>query len=562
MIVTLPLLASLAADVSALDSHQATAFHPGLGVTTGHAALVASRDLVAPQPPIHALALGTRAASEPAPAEPEAVAPEAAAPGTDAPAPEVAAPPPPPPAPAVSPEVAAQLEELQAAVADLRAENETLKEDVEFLGEDLEFTDNRLSSFGSLTGKVSGYVDIGFFWVNNDGIDVDEGSGLRTDIGYQYSSKYDGSGILDSWVFLGDPLSVMINSRGDPADTGQSLAITFNPINNQGRASFLVNNVNLALFAGFNDYFTVDALIDFLPRTRDVSDPNVQTGASGVNLGDFVDVKLAYMRYQREFKNMNLAIYVGKFDSVVGYEYRVQESPDRISVTPSLICRYVCGRPLGLKARMKFTDKRNLILNLSVTNGATFWESFGFYGDVDVNNMKTFSGRLSYDFAALSDGLYHAELAASGFYGAQDLQFEDDAIHWQAGADFHLEAKGVDFTAEFVIGRANGDVNPDTPDVKCSGAPCLEYMGAYGILGYRAKNWLMPFVRVDWRDAVHETQAASSFVYLSDLIRVTPGVRFDINENISVKGEYTYTHELVGYQFRNDVLTTSMVARF
>lgn len=40
---------------------------------------------------------------------------------------------------------------------------------------------------------------------------------------------------------------------------------------------------------------------------------------------------------------MSLSLWAGKFDSVVGREYRIQEADDCITVTPSLLCSYVCG---------------------------------------------------------------------------------------------------------------------------------------------------------------------------------------------------------------------------
>ena len=44
----------------------------------------------------------------------------------------------------------------------------------------------------------------------------------------------------------------------------------------------------MQLFAGIGDTAQVNASIDFVPRARDVSNPN------GLFLGDFLDVKLAY----------------------------------------------------------------------------------------------------------------------------------------------------------------------------------------------------------------------------------------------------------------------------
>ena len=95
-----------------------------------------------------------------------------------------------------------------------------------------------------------------------------------------------------------------------------------------------MNNVNLALFAGFNDYYGGRA-VDFLPRTRDVSDPNVQTGQRR-QPRRLRGRQARVYAVPAEFKDMNLAIYVGKFDSVVATS-TASESLVVLSVTPSLI---------------------------------------------------------------------------------------------------------------------------------------------------------------------------------------------------------------------------------
>ena len=51
----------------------------------------------------------------------------------------------------------------------------------------------------------------------------------------------------DSWVLMGDPLSTQVNSRGDPADTGESLAVTFDPVDSRGKSSFIANALSLSL---------------------------------------------------------------------------------------------------------------------------------------------------------------------------------------------------------------------------------------------------------------------------------------------------------------------------
>lgn len=465
-----------------------------------------------------------------------------AEPTPPAPPPVVTPDPPPaePPAPAPDP-ASERLDRLELRLKKLERENRSLRQEVETLREDQDEVSGRVDRVMPLTGRLGGYIDLGFFHVGGDG------SGIRADTGHRYFPEYAGV-VPDSWTFMGDPLSTAINARGEPADTGPSRAVTFDGVDSHGKSSFILNSLNLNLLVGLGKQVSMEGLVAFVPRTRDVRDPDTARFA----LGDFVDVKLGYVRWQVPVKRLDIDFYAGKIDPAFGYEYRIQESPTRVGVTPSLICRYTCGRPLGLKARFKFLARRSLIVALSVTNGSSFTENFGFTNEIDTNNFKTATGRLSY-VIPLGAGL---EIGASGLVGAQDLQASERAIQKQYGVDLHLEVKRVDLVGEFVQGVVDGA----TDRVACDLAPCLAFKGAYGTLGVRATNWLMPFTRVDWRQATH--QSGSSFVYNSNGMRVTPGLRFEIGANVIFKAEYSVNVELGRLpQFRNDIFTSSLVAR-
>lgn len=484
-------------------------------------------------------------------AQSEAIAPPAQAdrptPRSDAPTPAPAAPPSAPAAAAPLPVEAAKPPAAPGTDRDARLEalarqNEELRERVEALESDQAWTAQRVDQLMPLTTKFSGYVDFGFFWVQGDG------RGIRTDLGHRALPEYDGV-VPDSWVFLGDPLAVAINSRGDPADVRESRAITFNPIGNGGKPSFILNALNLQLFTGVGDNLTINGAVDFVPRSRDMSNPD------GAALGDYLDVKLAYVEYRIPIGQSNLSLFAGKFDSVLGYEYRIQEAPNRISVTPSLLCRYVCGHPLGLKARWEALEDHALAVAVAFTNGSHFSESFNFADEVDSNAGKTAAGRVSYRFP-LGAGL---EIGASGAYGSQDAQTSTSVPQWHYGFDLHLEWGDANFSAEFVQGKAEGEDLPGEPP--CSGAACLKYKAAYGLFGYHLTGWLMPYARSDFRDALHVKGA--SFVYRTKLVRATAGLRFDLGTNVIVKGEYTHIMELDPLpSFKNDVLTSSLVARW
>ncbi|MDB4959398.1 MAG: uncharacterized protein JWO36_6967 [Myxococcales bacterium] len=435
-------------------------------------------------------------------------------------------------------------EQLAADNAELHAELNRIRRDQAAL-------QKQVDVLQPLRSRVTGYLDFGMFTVRSN-----DGSGIKTAASLGYHTPYgidtpiaDGGGVPDTWIFLGDPLSTTINSRGDPADTGDSRAVTFNPIGNHGKLSFIVNNFQVAFLAVATERLSVTSVIDFLPRARNVSKP-------GVGLGDFVDIKLAYGEYIHPLSTIGkLTLYAGKIDSVLGIEYRGQESPDRIAVSPSLVCRYTCGRPLGVKARAQlFGDA--LTFMIALTNGSSVAEQFPFGSEIDDNTSKTVSGRLSYSLP-FGSGL---EIGASGSYGSQDFQTKNSVTHWHAGVDIHLtNLNGLDFSGEFVQGNFEGQTEVGGP--RCGVADCLRYKGAYGQIGYLLNNWLMPYTRIDWRSALH--RSGVNFAYISDLARATVGIRSEIGTNVIVKAEYTTIRELGGQpQFPNDVVTSSMVIKW
>jgi hypothetical protein len=492
-----------------------------------------------------ALALVVLCLAAPAGAQP---ADPPAAPPPEAPT-EPVAPPveePPPATPDANAEADARMQALEARL-------QKVEEDLDLAKDDNTFLEEKVAALAPLSGKIGGYLDFGFFTTTGNG------AGTRSDLAQTYFPEYINK-VPGSWVFMGDPLSTTINSRGDVADTGESRAITFDPVNSHGKSSFIVNALNLTLFTGIGETAQFNASVDLVPRARDVSDPN------GVFVGDYIDVKLAYGEWRPRIggddPKVDLMLQAGKFDSVLGYEYRSIESPDRLGVTPSLICRYTCGRPLGLKARAQFLNK-TLIANVAVTNGSHFHEGFPFANEIDSNHMKTVAGRLSYSIAG------KVEVGVSGAWGAQDFQPSNDVHQWHAGADLHAEIKDLELTAEFVHGRAKGETSTVGP--RCDVAPCLKYYGGYLLAGYRLSNVFVPYFRTDFRDAMHWSGA--SFVYISQATRFTLGVRAEIGTRVILKAEGTLNREMTPEQLfggdatriptiPNDVVTSSLVIKY
>lgn len=436
------------------------------------------------------------------------------------------------------PSVEERLRALEEGMEALKKENEALKSAHDDLKAEHEETQQKMKDLLPLKGRFFGYLDFGAFYVQGNG------AGIRSDAGHAVYPEY--SDVAEGWVFYGDPLATTINSRGEPASFDGSRAITFDAINNGGRFSFIANAFNFGVFASIGDSLTVNASIDFIPRGRDVSKP-------GVALGDWIDFKLGYVEYTLPTDAADLKIYVGKFDSTLGVEYRSMDSPDRLTVTPSLICRYTCGRPLGVKFRGRFFDDA-LVLAVAFTNGSNFVENFGFSNEIDTNFFKTGSARLSTRIPGTN-----LEIGFSTAVGAQDYQTADNILQWHVGGDVRFTWRDLELTAEVVHGRALGKDSAD--GTRCGDAPCLRYLGTYFLAGYRALNWLMPYARIDWREAFHRSGVA--FVYVTNVLRATGGLRFDINEHLLLKAEYTHIHELGNQpQIDDDVVTSSFVVRY
>jgi hypothetical protein len=415
---------------------------------------------------------------------------------------------------------------------------QALSQRLDSMQAELEELKSRPSWVSKLAATFSGYLDVGFFWAQGDG------SGVRKDFGHRYAPQYEGV-ILGSWVLLGDPQSTAINSRGDVADVGDARAVTFDPVHSGGRPGFLVNTLSTAFFAQIADGLTLDARIDFLPR-----DLEVVTGPN-----DLIDFKLAYLRYVLDAGPVKLAFFGGKFDSVLGFEYRVQESPSRVGVTPSLICRYTCGRPIGFKVRGEFFDE-HLEVSLSVTNGS-YQTHTGFSNLADFNGFKTLAARVIARLPVEPRIVFNL----NGAVGPQDRQRDDSVVQWHAGAGAAFDYDRVFVTAEYVIGRANGKPGlsrgVETP---CAGAPCLQYQGLYVLGGFHVASWLTTYARFDWRSAVHRD--GDRFVYLSDVARATAGLNLHPWQFFALKAEYVFNRELGGYEFPDDVFTTSLVVSY
>lgn len=422
----------------------------------------------------------------------------------------------------------ARLEALEQRLSETKSELELAKEDVETLKEQLETNaaaiegvSVREESIRESRVSLTGYLDVGFFAVQGNG------SGVRKDLDRTLAG---GSDLLSTWVLRGDPLATAINSRGEPADLGDSRAITFDGLRTGGRPTFLVNAVNLQLHASVGDEVQLHAMVDLLPRERTVTQ---------FALGDFLDVKLAWARWARKFGFGELTVWAGKVDPVLGVEYRFQEAPDRLTVTPSLLCRYTCGRALGLRGKLLLLDESLEVL-VGVTNGSNQLELQPWGAESGFNLSPMLSGRVG----VLLPFKKGVELSVNGAVGVQDRQSDPTVWQFHAGASARVDLSTIFFTAEGGFGRAAGKTGliNEVP-VACAAASCLLYRSAYLLAGWRAALWLVPYARIDWRSGT--MQAGREWFYESLRVRVTAGLKVEPVRRLTIKAEYTVNRELV-----------------
>ncbi|HUJ57893.1 MAG TPA: hypothetical protein VLX92_05360 [Kofleriaceae bacterium] len=382
-----------------------------------------------------------------------------------------------------------------------------------------------IDALAALGRFLTAFVDVGGYAVGGDG------SGIRSDIGHLYYPKYAGR-LAGQWVFMGDPLSTTINSLGEPADTSDSRSVPVDNLKSGNNPSLIVNSLGLAIGKNVGHHISISALAELLPRPT----------------GTIVDLEYAHIDL-RPTEDENLVIEAGKIDSVLGVEYRSQDAPNRLGVTPSLICRYTCGRPFGVEARWVHGG---LTATGSITDGDNFDERFEPSVTVHASSLPTGAGHLQWTFP-VGQGL---ELGVSGAIGPQADQPDLAVVQWHVGFDARLsDLDGWNAVAEYVQGLQPGKTTTITP---CNAAPCLDYKGAYLLVDRRVTSWFTPYVRLDWRDAVHQNGVV--FVYESHVARATLGVHFELTSRILAKAEYTFNRELGNIpQFPDDIVTTSIV---
>jgi len=383
---------------------------------------------------------------------------------------------------------------------------------------------------------INGYVDVGFAKAQGNGTSFAPGD-QRVPADY---------GV--------DPFAPAVNSRGDVAstDAGGRFVNGFLPRSAGigGNASFLLNTLDVDLkYTPAATPLMVFSRVQLLPRFTGAGDDTR------------VYVEQAFGRWV-PFESQELALSVGKFDSVFGIEYLDNESNIRTGVTPSLVARYTTGQSLGAKLfyRIQLPAIWSAVsLNLAATNSGTFVEALQ-PPDASLTGAPVGSGRLGYELNAAA---VQVKLGASGMFGPRNDQGQQ-AVHQRAfGLDARVAFHGIYLSAEYV--RVDeGEGGPKTTSLGTFPlASGFWVRGGYGQLAY-ALPWsigllhkLTVYGRYDRRHAWFQ-----GFTPIT-VDRFTGGVRLDLGDSVLLKAEYVANRELAGAPaVANNVFTSSLVYSF
>jgi hypothetical protein len=476
------------------------------------------------------------AASAHAQPAPEPLLPLGAPPAPGAPAPGEAT-----PALPAAPDDAAD-ETPEEVPLDTGGQIEDLRQKIADLDHRLEQT-RQIATLRRPILSASAYIDAGFFAAEGTGV------GIVQDVGPnrafpQYANQY-------SWVFMGDLLSPAINSRGEVADLGDFAGIQrFDSVNSDGAPGFIVNEVNLTLNGALSSRALATASVNFIPRS-----------GSDFALGDFLEVDLAQVEWLPT-QSGRTSVFFGKFDSVIGIEYRDRKAVQRFGITPSLIARYTTGTPLGIKARTKLGDGERVIIAAALTNGSSTTEQFHFYDEIDSNAGKTASGRVAVKPLPLD-----LELGLSGEYGAQDRALDSRDPMWFVGVDLLAHLGSLDLKGQWLKGGSKGETDRIYPD---NHRPYgLDLHGG----AYLEADWMItPLIGVigrgEYRDALvwlgnPNAIGGADRLYITKGWRATVGARLVASEHVVAKVEYLHNGEYGGVpQIENDVFTSSLLLMY
>jgi hypothetical protein len=395
---------------------------------------------------------------------------------------------------------------------------------------------------------VTGYIDVGFAKAQGNGTSWQPG----------FTPTMPGAP-ADYYV---DTFAPAVNSRGDVASTdpqGQPVdGFLPRSAGIGGRPSLLINTADVDLrYTASELPVLVFTRLQLVPRLYGpVVDP-----AQGMVPGEQTRLVLeqAFGRVT-PLRSAELAISVGKFDSVFGIEYLDNQANFRIGVTPSLISRYTTGESVGAKVfyRVQLIPIFSAVsVNIAATNSGTFVESLQGPSR-SLTGVPVGSIRFGYELNLERVSL---KLGASGAMGPRNDQIQGAAQQQLLfGFDARFVAPTLAIAAEFVDVHEDGAVGPKLTGTNTY--PMVTEFYAHGFYVQVAEELplqIAPFRitlygRYDRRNA--EFEGYSNIT----VDRITGGLNVGIGESLQVKAEYLINRELVeAPTVANNVFASSVV---
>ena len=355
-----------------------------------------------------------------------------------------------------------------------------------------------------------------------------------------------------------DPFAPAVNSRGDAASTDPGTDALGNPrfVNGflprsagiGGTPSFLLNTANV-------DFRYTAPELPVLVFTRVQLVPRLENTGETTRLF----LEQAFGRIT-PIKSAELAISVGKFDSVFGIEYLQTQANMRVGVTPSLLARYTTGTSVGIKVfyRLQLIPIASAIsINASATNSGPFVESLQG-SSRSLTGVPVGAARLGYD---LNLPRVSIKVGTSVSYGPRNDQLDRGATQLLWGFDLRVFVAGLAVRGEYVHvdqaeGSADGKLTGTGSYLTASEfyAKGFWVQAAYELRCTGAPFRLTPYARYGRR--------RGEFVDFASILvdRVTAGLNLGIGESLQVKAEYLLNREVEGAPtVRNNVFTSSVV---
>jgi hypothetical protein len=392
------------------------------------------------------------------------------------------------------------------------------------------------SSSSTQALHLNGYVDVGFAKAGGNGTSfAPDDRRVPADYGV-------------------DAFAPAVNARGDVAstDAGDRLVNGFLPrsVGIGGRPSFLLNTVNLDA-----RYQAVGAPVMIFTRVQ------LLTRLSPAGAGDAsrLFVEQAFGRVT-PFDAVELAVALGKFDSVFGIEYLDNQANIRTGVTPSLAARYTTGQSVGAKVffRQQLAPLWSaLSLNAAATNSGNMVESLQS-GEVSLAGAPVLSARLGYE---LNLPRVQVKLGGSGLRGPRNDQRDRGALQKLWGGDLRVFVAGLALSGEYVRVDEDEGLGPKTTALGtfplASGFHARVFWAQLAFtlsLDAGPLRRVTPYGRYEQRHAWFE-----GFQPIT-VDRITAGLRLDLWDNVLAKGEVLVNGEREGAPaVSNNVYTSSVV---